>query len=317
MTNPKIDKMLRIIYLGTPRFAVPSLVALLQTEDVVRVVTQPDRPAGRGRQLAFSPVKEEAVERGIPCLQPERIEAPEVVQKLREFSCDLFVVAAYGQILSPEVLAIPKYGCINIHASLLPRYRGASPIAAAIAAGEKKTGITTILMDRGMDTGDMLLRRELDIEEEETTGVLTERLSILGARTILQTVKALKEGRLERMPQDESKATYAPLIRKAQGKIDWNRTAEEIRNHVRAMNPWPGAYTHVEGEMLKIWRVVAHPKSGRPGEVLHAEKELVVGTKKGSVILEILQRPGKKSITGEDFLRGRHSIRKGMILGGE
>ncbi len=315
MNNQKIDRILRVIYMGTPHFAVPALVALSQTENVVRVVTQPDRQAGRGRKVIPSPVKEEALDRGIPCLQPVKISEPEFIQTLRDYSCDLFVVAAFGQILPPEVLALPRYGCINVHASLLPRYRGASPVAAAIAAGERKTGITTMMMDAGMDTGDILMQGELEIEPEETTGILTERLAILGARTLLQTLKALKEGRLQKMPQNGAEATIAPRLKKEHGTIDWNQSTEAIRNHVRAMDPWPGACTVAGGEILKIWRVTPGKEKGHPGEVLHADRNFQVGTKDGSVVIEKLQRPGKKRISGAEFLRGCHPLRKGMILG--
>ncbi len=315
MTNLKIDKILRVIYMGTPQFAVPSLVAISQTEDVVRVVTQPDRQAGRGRKMIPSPVKEEALDRGIPCLQPTKISEPEFIRTLRDYSCDLFVVAAFGQILPPEVLEIPKYGCINIHASLLPRYRGASPIAAAIAAGEGKTGITTMWMDAGLDTGDILMQRELEIGPEETTGVLTERLAILGARTLLQTLKALREGRLHKTPQNDAEATTTPRLKKEQGAIDWNERTETIRNKVRAMDPWPGAYTVAGGEILKIWRVTPGEGQGHPGEVLHADRRFQVGTQDGSVVIETLQRPGKRRVSGAEFLRGRPPVREGMILG--
>ncbi|NOY54201.1 MAG: methionyl-tRNA formyltransferase [Deltaproteobacteria bacterium] len=313
--NEKIGRILRVIYMGTPRFAVPSLAALSQTEDLVRVVTRPDRPAGRGRKKIPSPVKEEALDRGIPALQPMKITEPEFVRALRDFSCDLFVVAAFGQILPPEILEIPKYGCINIHASLLPKYRGASPIAAAIAAGENKTGITIIRMDAGMDTGDILMQRELEIGPEETTGVLTERLAILGARTLLQTLKILKEGRLERIPQDGAGAIATPLLKKEHGVINWNLAGEAIRNHVRAMDPWPGAYTLVDGEILKIWRVTVREEKGRPGEVIRAGRCFQVGTRDGSVVIETVQRPGRRRINGAEFLRGRPAIREGMILG--
>lgn len=315
MNNRKIDKILRVIYMGTPHFAVSSLGVLSQTEDVVRVVTQPDRPAGRGRRVIRSPVKEEALDRGIPCLQPASLAEPEFIQTLRDYSCDLFVVAAYGRILPPEVLEIPKLGCINVHASLLPRYRGASPVASAIAAGERRTGITTLWMDSGLDTGDLLMQRELEIGPEETTGVLTERLAVLGARTLLQTLKALKEGRLLRMPQEDAGATMTPLLKKEHGLIDWKKSREAIRNHVRAMAPWPGACTVAGDEVLKIWRVTPGKDQGRPGEVLQAGRHFEVATQDGSVIIETLQRPGKKRVSGAEFLRGRPPIREGMILG--
>ncbi len=310
-----MERALRVIYMGTPRFAVHPLTALAETEEVVVVVTQPPRPAGRGRAMKFSAVKEAALALDIPCLQPERVRDGEVGESLKALQCDLIVVAAFGQILPSSILAIPKSGCINIHASLLPRYRGASPIPMAIAQGEKETGVTTMMMDAGMDTGDILLQRRLAIRDTDTAATLSERLSVLGAETILATVAALKEGRLKPVPQVESGATYTPLLRKSHGEIDWNRRAGQIRDHVRAMDPWPGAFTRVQGEMLKIWRVAPCDKVGRPGEVLEAGARLVVGAREGSVIVEELQVAGRKRIQGDAFLRGRPPVTEGMILG--
>ncbi len=310
-----MERARRVIYMGTPRFALRPLAALAEREDVVLVVTQPDRPAGRGRALQQSPVKEAARARNIPCLQPERVREAQVMEALEALRCDLIVVAAFGQILPEAMLQIPKAGCINIHASLLPKYRGASPIPMAIAQGEKETGITTIMMDAGMDTGDILLQRRLDIEDTDTAFTLSERLSVLGAETILETLALLKRGRLTGVPQVESEATYTPLLRKSHGEIDWNRTPEQIRNHVRAMDPWPGAFTHVGGEMLKIWRVIPHGKGGRPGQVLEAGVRLLVGAREGSVIVAELQVAGRTRLRADAFLRGRHSITEGMTLG--
>jgi methionyl-tRNA formyltransferase len=310
-----MERALRVIYMGTPRFALHPLTALAQTEDAVLVVTQPDRRAGRGRTLQSSLVKEAALARGIPCLQPERVREADVIAALEALQCDLIVVAAFGQILPKAILDIPKAGCINIHASLLPKYRGASPIPMAIAQGEKETGITTMMMDAGMDTGDILLQRRLAITDTDTAATLSERLSVLGADTILETVAALKGGRLTRVPQVESEATVTPRLRKSHGAIDWNRTPEQIRDHVRAMDPWPGAFTRARAEMLKIWRVTPHGKKGRPGEVLEAGARLLVGAREGSVMIEELQVAGRKRVRGEAFLRGRHPITEGMTLG--
>jgi len=301
--------------MGTPRIARPSLSALWQTEDVVLAVTQPDKRSGRGRRVTISPVKEEALERGIPLIQPRKVSDRDVIQAIRETACDLIVVVAFGQILPPELLEVPRFGCINLHASLLPKYRGASPIAMAIVQGEKETGVTTMMMDRGMDTGDILLQNRLRISGTETAGELTERLSILGVRTLLATLKALRKGQLKRIPQDEEEATYTPLLKKQHGEIAWDRTSSEIRNHVRGMDPWPGAYTFLQGEMLKIWRVSPSDETGYPGEVLLAHRHLVVGCGGGSVIIEELQLPGKRRMRGEEFLRGHPDIQKGMILG--
>ncbi len=311
-----MERALRVIYMGTPRFALHPLTALVETEDVVLVVTQPDRRAGRGRALRPSAVKEAALAREIPCLQPERVGDAEVLEALAALRCELIVVAAFGQILPQGILDIPKAGCINIHASLLPRYRGASPIPMAIAEGEKETGVTTMMMDAGMDTGDILLQRRLAIRNSDTSGTLSERLSVLGAEAILETVALLRGGRLTRVPQVASEATYTPLLRKSHGEIDWNGTPGQIRDHVRAMDPWPGAFTRVRGETLRIWRVTPHRRAGRPGEVLEAGARLLVGAGEGSVIVEELQVAGRRRVRGGAFLRGRHSIAEGMILGG-
>jgi methionyl-tRNA formyltransferase len=310
-----MGNLLRVVYMGTPRFAVPPLVALANTEDVVLVVTQPDRRAGRGRKTVLSPVKEEAVKQLIPCFQPDSIKAEETVGRLRSSACDLIVVAAFGQILTPEVLEVPKYGCINIHASLLPKYRGASPISAAIIEGEERTGITTMMMDRGMDTGDMLVQLSLEIDEQETTGMLSERLSLLGARAILETLQALKEGKLDRTPQQDSAASYAPVLRKEDGEIDWRKDPIQIMNHVRGMDPWPGAFTYFQDRLLKIWRVTPSNERGRSGAVLQAEGRLIVGAGGGSVAIDELQLPGKTRVSVTDFLRGNQAIRKGTTFG--
>ncbi len=313
--NTKINRPYRIVYMGTPDFAVRPMSALCESEDVVLVITQPDRRAGRGRKLSESPVKEEAVRRGIPTLQPQRIGDSEAIGALREISFDLIVVAAFGQILPEEILQIPPLGCINIHASLLPKYRGASPIATAIIRGEKVTGVTTMMMNRGLDMGEILLQKSLDISDEETAGELSERLSFLGESVILETIKELREGRLQRRPQSGSEATYAPLLTKRQGEINWDQDPVQIRNFVRGMDPWPGAYTLFQGEPLKVWRVTPQSEPHDPGKVLSVRDRLIVGVKGGSVVIDELQFPGKKRVSGPDFLRGRHNIKEGIILG--
>ncbi|MDX1763651.1 MAG: methionyl-tRNA formyltransferase [bacterium] len=310
-----MGNLFRVVYMGTPRFAVPPLTALANTEDVVLVVTQPDRRAGRGRKAVHSAVKEEARRRGIPCYQPQSIRNEETIGMLRDLASDLIVVAAFGQILPPAVLSIPRLGCINIHASLLPRYRGASPISAAIAAGESVTGVTTMMMDQGMDTGDMLMQLSLSIEESDTAGTLTGRLSLLGAQAILKTLLAIKAGRLKPNRQDDRAATYAPLLRKEDGQIDWTRRSREIGNHVRAMDPWPGAFTTLGDKVIKIWRVSPKAGTGEPGRVLEAGRRLVVGAGSGVVAIEELQLPGKKRIAAGEFLRGNHEVREGMTFG--
>lgn len=313
----RMNRPFRIVYMGTPFFAVAPLKALCKTEDVALVVTQPDRPSGRGRKSTMSPVKNEALVRGIPVLQPESVRDRKAILALGDTDCDVIVVAAYGQILPKEILELPAFGCINIHASLLPKYRGASPIIQAIIQGEKRTGVTTMMIDEGRDTGDILLQESLEISEEETAGMLTERLSRLGARTMVETLGALREKRLTPVPQDESQASYFPRLTKEQGEIDWNRDAAVIRDHVRGMDPWPGAYTFLQGERLKVWRVRPHPEPGSPGKVLSVSDRLIVGAKSGSVVIDELQLPGKKRVSGPDFLRGQKKIREGMTLGRE
>jgi len=301
--------------MGTSSFAVLPLSVLCETEDVVLAVTQPDRKAGRGLMFTASPVKEESIHYGIRCIQPEKINDPGLVHTLKKASCDLIVVAAYGRILPPEILEIPPLGCINIHASLLPKYRGASPITTAIVLGEKVTGVTTMMMDQGMDTGDVLMQMSLQIQDPETAEELSERLSALGSRAILKTLKALKDGKLERTSQFEADATYTPLLNKKHGEINWNQGPVRIRNHVRGMNPWPGAYTLFHGKSLKIWRVTPYAEKADPGRVLHAKERLIIAAKDGSVMIDELQLPGKKRVSGPEFLRGHHELREGMILG--
>jgi len=273
------------------------------------------RPSGRGRMLVSSPVKQLAEAQGIPVFQPVNFRAEEDLAALEGLDADLMVVAAYGLLLPRRALDAPRLGCVNIHASLLPRYRGASPITAAIAAGETTTGVTTMMMDRGMDTGDMLLQLSLAIDETDTAGTLTERLSLLGAQAILKTLRALEAGRLERIPQDDAAATYAPLLRKEDGEIDWTGSAREIGNHVRAMDPWPGAFTTLGDKIIKIWRVSPAAGTGDDGKILEAGSRLVVGTGAGVVAIDELQLPGKKRIDAGEFLRGNHEIREGMTFG--
>ena len=296
--------------MGTPEFAVPSLTALLDAGyHVVAAVTQPDRPSGRsGHTLIPCPVKALAAARRVPVLQFERIRRQEGIDALRALSPDLFVTAAFGQILSEKVLAIPRLGTVNVHASLLPRHRGAAPIHWAILSGDRQTGITTMLTDKGIDTGDMLLSRAVDILPEETAGQLTERLAKLGAEVLLDTLPPFLAGTLTPTPQDPDVATYDPMLAKELGVIDWTRDAEALSNLVRGVNPWPGAQGEVHGlGLLKIWRARAVPGEGTPGTplVLDAKRGLTVACGAGALELTEVQAPGGRRMTASEFVRGR------------
>lgn len=310
---------MRLVFMGTPVFALPSLEALLeQGHQVQLVVTQADKPKGRGKRPTPPPVKEFALARGIPVLQPERLKDPVFLGQLREAAPEAIVVVAYGKILPVEVLSLPPYGCINVHASLLPKYRGAAPIQRAIMNGEKETGVTTMLMDEGMDTGDILLQRRILIEEEENFGSLHERLSRLGAELLKETLELLAQGTLRRQPQDHSQATYAPPLTVADEVISWDRPAEVIKNQVRALDPWPGARTYLDGQLLKIWRVKALKGSfpGVPGEVIASGSEgIKVRAGEGAVLILELQIAGGRRLPVDAFLRG-HPIPEGVTLGG-
>ncbi|KRT66475.1 MAG: fmt, methionyl-tRNA formyltransferase, methionyl-tRNA formyltransferase [Candidatus Dadabacteria bacterium CSP1-2] len=307
---------MKIIFMGTPEFAVPSLRALVDSGDeVVAVVTQPDKPKGRGLEVAPPPTKVLAERHGIPVLQPAKIKTEEFFNELKKFNPDLICVAAYGKILPKNILDLPHYGCINVHASLLPKYRGAAPINWAIIRGEKVTGITTMKMDEGMDTGDMLLKKEVPIEDEDTGETLSEKLSEIGARLLIETIRLLKEGQLNPIPQDHSQANYAPMLKKEDGKIDWQKSAEEIRNLIRGALPWPSAYTNLEGKLLKIYKVRLAGGEGKPGEVIKSESGILrVATGKGALDILKLQIEGGKKLETQVFLRGRR-IEEGMVLG--
>ena len=307
---------MKIIFMGTPEFAVPSLRALIESgEDIVAVVTQPDKPKGRGLEIVLPPTKVLAEKHGIPVLQPAKIKTEEFFNELKKFSADLICVTAYGKILPKNILDLPPHGCINVHASLLPKYRGAAPINWAIIRGEKVTGITTMKMDEGMDTGDMLLKEEVPIDDEDTGDTLSEKLSEIGARLLIETIRLLKEGKLNPIPQDHSQATYAPMLKKEDGKIDWQKSAEEIRNLIRGALPWPGSYTNLEGKLLKIYKVRLAGGEGKPGEVIKSESGILrVATGKGALDILKLQIEGGKKLETQVFLRGRR-IEEGMVLG--
>ena len=291
--------------MGSPEFAVPTLRALAETYPVVGVVTQPDRPAGRGRKPTPPPVKQLALELGIPVMQPRRLRAPEAFEQLQAWQPDLIVVAAYGQILRPNVLQLPRYGCINVHASLLPRWRGASPIQHAILHGDAETGITIMLMDEGMDTGPILTQETLPIAPDDTAGTLSPKLSALGARLLLKTLPGYLKGEIHPQPQPEEGVTYAPLLKKEDGRLDFAEPAEALARRVRAFNPWPGTFTEWQGKLLKIHRshAAAQPSPGA-GERLVVEGKPAIGAGEGVLVLDEVQPAGKKPMPGEVFLRG-------------
>jgi len=311
---------MRIVFMGTPEFAVPSLKALIENNyDVVCVVTQKDKPKGRGYKVVPPPVKEYALSKGIMVLQPERLSRePETVEKIRELNPDLIVTCAFGQILPDSVLSIPRYGTINVHGSLLPKYRGAAPIQWAIINGETKTGITTMLTDSGLDTGDILLTSEIDIPDDMTAGELHDRMSLLGAETLISTIRKLEEGTLKPIPQDHSKATLAPRINKDLGRIDWSAGAREIHNLVRGLTPWPGAFTSLEGKKIRIWKTAVGDNIGNdsekaaPGTITGLDQESMK-VSAGNGILEILeiQAESGKRMTPHQYSLG-HELKTGM-----
>jgi methionyl-tRNA formyltransferase len=311
---------LRVVFMGTPEFACPTLQKLLDRgEEIIAVVTQPDRPKGRGQKTVPTPVKELAEKNGITVLQPLKVRAPEFIETVKAMNPDLIVVVAFGQILPKALLDIPKFGCINVHASLLPRYRGAAPLNWCIINGETETGVTTMLMDEGLDTGAMLLRKTTVIGPDEDTSALHDRLSILGAEALSETLDMLMAEKLVPEKQDDSIACYAPILKKEHGLIDWNCMADAIRNMVRGMSPWPGAYTLFGGKLLKIYKLrIGNAKPGdtaTPGTVLKAGREgIEVRCGGGSVIVDELQLEGRKRLSAGEFLAGC-KIAPGTIFG--
>jgi methionyl-tRNA formyltransferase len=308
-------RQLRTVFMGTPDFAIPTLRGLLDAQlRLVGVFSQPDRPKGRGNQLTQPPVKELALQHGIPVFQPVKLRDPVAVEEVRQLAPDLIVVVAFGQILPRSVLEIPRYGCINVHASLLPRYRGAAPIAKAIMEGEAVTGVTTMLMDVGLDTGPMLVKKSIPIGTEETAGELHDRLAILGREAMEETLGRLCAGTLQPQAQDDAQSSYAPMLQKEDGRIDWRQPATAIHNLVRGLDPWPGAFTFVGGEMLKLARTAAEPGEGEPGTIVAADRDgLCIACGGGVLRVGALQLPGKKRLIAAEFLRG-HSLPVGTRL---
>lgn len=306
----------RIIFMGTPDFACPTLQSLIERgENLVAVVTQPDRPKGRGQKLMPPPVKELAEKHRIPVYQPPKVRDPGFVDIIRELKPDVIVVVAFGQILPKALLDIPPQGCINVHASLLPRYRGAAPLNWCIINGETETGVTTMLMDVGLDTGDMLLIRKTALDENEDIQSLHDRMSAMGADLLAETVDRLMAGDLVPQPQDNTASCYAPMLKKDDGIINWHTDARTIHNQVRGLAVWPGACTVIDGQVLKIFRTSIGEGSGEPGTVLQATKgRLEVACRSGSLFLQELQLAGKKRLDCTSFLAG-YPVSVGTLLG--
>ena len=304
---------MRLVFMGTPDYAVPTLRAVVREgHDVVGVFTQPDRPAGRGKNLKPSPVKVAAQELGLSVFQPLKIKSSEETQLLKELAPDSIIVVAYGQILSKDILQIPLKGCINVHASLLPAYRGAAPIHWALMQGETLTGVTTMLMDEGLDTGDMLLKREIVVSNEATTGEIHDQLAILGAELLIETLNELEFGKLVQIPQTGS-TNYAPLLKREHERIDWSRSAVELHHQIRGLNPWPGAYTTFRGDNLKIWKSTLFLQTDKSmdsadfGQIIQViEDSLLVQTGAGVLQIWEVQPSGKRSMPAKSFFNGRH-----------
>lgn len=329
---------MKVIFMGTPDFSVGTLNALIEAgHEVTLAVTQPDKPKGRGKTMQFPPVKEAALAHGIEVYQPRRVREEACIQRLRKYEADIIVVVAFGQILPKEILEMPRHGCINVHASLLPKYRGAAPIQWAVINGEQVTGVTVMRMDEGLDTGDMILKEEVRLAAEETGGSLFERLAQTGAELCLRALTAIEDGTATYTPQDHDMATHTTIIKKQLGEIDWKKPAQELERLIRGLNPWPSAYTYLNGKTLKIWKAAVEgqpgneradrPEAGQeqteasakmePGSVAQVTKDsLTVQTGQGNLRLLEVQLEGKKRMTIDAFLRG-FTVDKGCKFGKE
>src|SRR5438034_2445568 len=300
---------MRIVFLGTGQIGVPTLRALLNSEhEVVAVVTQPDKPVGRAQSIEPPPIKKGIAKTRIPILQPARIKDQQATEEIRGLAPDVIVVVAYSQILPREVLEIPRLACLNLHASLLPRWRGAAPIQAAIAAGDCETGITVMYVDEGLDTGDILSQRSVEILPNDTGGSLHDRLAQIAPEALLESLRLVAVGNAPRIAQDDARATYAPKLKREHGQIDWSESAEAIERKIRAYNPWPGAFMKVDRQSLKIFSASVVDLNGLPGEVLRSDQDLVVGTGKGALSLAEVQLEGKRRMTAAEFLRGHRAV---------
>jgi methionyl-tRNA formyltransferase len=300
---------MRIVFIGAGAIGVPTLQALLKWEhDVVAVVTQPDKPSGRAQLIEPTPVKKAATTANVPVLQPPRIKERQAIEEIRPLEPDVIVVMAYGQILPRDVLEIPKIASLNLHASLLPRWRGAAPIQAAIAAGDRETGISVMYMDEGLDTGDILLQRTIDLLPNDTGGSLQDRLAQIAPEALLESLRMLEKSSAPRISQVNALATYAPKLKREHGKIDWSELAEAIERKIRAFNPWPGAFMEIGGRNLKIFSASVVNLQGKPGEILKSENELVIAADKGAVSLGEVQLEGKRRMSAAELLRGHASL---------
>ncbi len=297
--------MAKIVFMGTPDFSVSVLKQLIQHHTVIGVVTQPDRPAGRNRQIQASPIKQVAVEAGIPVFQPEKLRRAEAIEELKKWSPDVYIVAAFGQILPQTVLDIPPHGSVNVHASLLPRWRGAAPIQAVIRAGDSESGVTIMKMDAGLDTGPMLSKRAIPLAPDETGESLHDKLAIIGAELLIETLPGYLSGAIQPQPQDEALTTYAPMIKKEEGQIDWTQEAAAIERLIRAFTPWPGTYSIWNGEPIKILSGTIIPGSAEPGHVVETRDGIAVGTGKDLLLLRQVQLSGRKALSVEEFTRGK------------
>jgi len=308
---------LRVVLMGTPDFAVPCLRALNESHEVLAVVTQPDRPRGRGRRLTPPPVKVVAMQLGLTVVQPEKLRRRAVRKQLMAYGADVFVVAAFGQILSPRLLAVPRLGCINVHASLLPRYRGAAPIQWAVINAEAQSGVTIMQMDAGVDTGPLLLQEAIGLRADETAGTLHDRLSLLGARLLIEALDGLASGRLAPRPQDERLAVLAPMLSKEDGHIDFNGAAKHVDCRIRGLDPWPGAYCIHDGRPLRLFHANSEKgldRRGRPGEVLAVDdRGMLVACGSGAVWVSELQSPGSRRMAARAFAAG-HELAPGDML---
>lgn len=311
---------MNIVFMGTPDFAVPSLLGLIENgHRILAVVTQPDRPKGRGKKVKYPPVKEIALENNISVLQPLKLKEESFITCLKSLNPDIIIVIAYGKILPKEILSIPKNGCINVHASLLPAYRGAAPINWAIINGEKKTGVTTMFMDTGLDTGDMILKGETEIPEDMTAGELHDILADMGKEVLLNTIDSIKQEKVTRKAQNHEEHNYAPMLDKNLGEINWNNSADQIVNLIRGTNPWPGAHTLLKGEKMKLWKARIYDgvdEKGKPGTILDYISNLgwIVKTGKGLIAIEEIQMPNSNKMSVDSFIRG-HSVNIDTILG--
>ena len=304
---------MRIVFIGTGEIGVPTLRALLNTEhEVVAVVTQPDKPVGREQRIEPPPIKKALIGRarplGAPIFQPAKIKDPQSIKEIRRLTPDVIVVVAYGQILPRDVLEIPRLACLNLHASLLPRWRGAAPIQATIATGDCETGITVMYMDEGLDTGDILLQCSVEILPNDTGGSLHDRLAQIAPEALLESLRLLVAGNAPRIPQDNARASYAPKLKREHGQIDWSESAEAIERKIRACNPWPGAFMKVDGQNLKVFSALVVDPNGQPGEILRSDKDLIVAAGKGALSLAEVQLEGKRRMSAAEFLRGHGAL---------